>query len=116
MIRAGFICDAGCGWISTTRTRFHDVSIRAGVICDIGCGWWSIMQRETYAVNMITVEETAQLVADGESETVEFKATTGQRTEAARSLSAMLNGGGGRALFGVLPGGRIVGQQTAGRC
>ena len=33
-----------------------------------------------------------RLAASGESERVEFKATTGKRREAARTLSAMLNG------------------------
>ena len=62
---------------------------------------------------MTTSDEVALLAAAGESETIEFKATTGQRTEAARTLSAMLNGRGGRVLFGVQPGGRVTGQQVA---
>lgn len=60
-----------------------------------------------------TLTDIARLAADGESETVEFKATTGQRTEAARTLSAMLNGKGGRVLFGVRSGGNVVGQQVS---
>lgn len=56
---------------------------------------------------MITLDAIEGLVAAGESETLEFKATTGQRTEAARSLSAMLNGSGGQVLFGVRPNGNI---------
>ena len=59
---------------------------------------------------MTTPDEIARLVAEGESETVEFKAATGQRTEGARTLSAMLNGRGGRVLFGVQPNGNVVGQ------
>lgn len=62
---------------------------------------------------MVTVGDIERLVAGGESETVEFKATTGQRTEAARTLSAMLNGEGGTVLFGVHPRGRIVGQAVS---
>ena len=64
---------------------------------------------------MITADEILQLATAGESETVEFKATTGQRTEAARTLSAMLNGRGGRVLFGVRPDGNVTGQQVGAR-
>ena len=61
---------------------------------------------------MISPEEIARLAQQGESETVEFKATTGQRHEAARTLSAMLNGRGGRVIFGVSPKGSVAGQQV----
>ena len=54
-----------------------------------------------------------RLASGGESETLEFKTTTGQRREAARTLSAMLNGQGGSVLFGVCPDGKVVGQQVA---
>ena len=64
---------------------------------------------------MTTTDEIARLAAAGESETVEFKATTGQRTEAARTLSAMLNGRGGRVLFGVRPDGSVTGQQVGAK-
>ena len=64
---------------------------------------------------MTTTDEIARLAAAGESETVEFKATTGQRTEAARTLSAMLNGRGGRVLFNVRPDGSVTGQQVGAR-
>lgn len=56
-----------------------------------------------------------RLASGGESETLEFKTTTGQRREAARTLSAMLNGQGGSVLFGVCPDGKVVGQQVADR-
>ena len=62
-----------------------------------------------------TFDEIMQTVADGESESVEFKATTGQRTEAARTLSAMLNGNGGQVIFGVQPTGKITGQQVGAK-
>ena len=62
---------------------------------------------------MVAIGDIERLVAGGESETVEFKATTGQRTEAARTLAAMLNGQGGMVLFGVRPEGRIVGQTVS---
>lgn len=55
------------------------------------------------------------LVAQGESETLEFKRSTGQRTEAMCDLCAMLNHRGGQVLFGVDPKGQIVGQQVSGR-
>lgn len=48
-----------------------------------------------------------------ESETQEFKRTTGQRTEAAKTLCAMLNHRGGRVLFGVDAAGMIVGQEVS---
>lgn len=51
-------------------------------------------------------------LTNGESATQEFKATTGQRTDAARTLSAMLNQRGGRVLFGVTPDGAVRGQQV----
>jgi ATP-dependent DNA helicase RecG len=53
------------------------------------------------------------LVLQGESETLEFKRSTGQRTEAMHSLCAMLNHRGGRVLFGIEPNGRILGQQVS---
>ena len=55
------------------------------------------------------------LVAQGESETLEFKATTGLRREGTQTLCAMLNHRGGRVLFGVDKGGRTLGQQVADR-
>ena len=64
---------------------------------------------------MITLHDISRLAAGGESEAVEFKATTGQRSEAARTLSAMLNGRGGRVLFGVQSDGSVTGQQASDR-
>lgn len=63
----------------------------------------------------MTVERIAQMVAAGESETLEFKSTTGTRREAARTVCAMLNQHGGQILFGVTPEGRVVGQQVSER-
>ena len=51
----------------------------------------------------------------GESETLEFKATTGERREGAHTLCAMLNHRGGRVLFGVTREGRVTGQQVSDR-
>ena len=62
---------------------------------------------------MITLEQLETWVGQGESETQEFKLTTGQRTEAVRSLCAFLNHRGGRVLFGVDAQGHIVGQDVS---
>ncbi|MDE1977556.1 MAG: ATP-binding protein, partial [Elusimicrobia bacterium] len=62
---------------------------------------------------MKTAEDRlAQWVARGESETQEFKATTGQRGEAAKAVCAMLNHKGGRVIFGVAAKGQIAGQEV----
>jgi ATP-dependent DNA helicase RecG len=53
------------------------------------------------------------LVEQGESATVEFKKSTGQRTEAAKTLCGMANTNGGTVLFGVTPEGKVVGQSIA---
>jgi ATP-dependent DNA helicase RecG len=53
------------------------------------------------------------LVFGGESETVEFKKTTGQLRRAAETICGMLNGTGGRVLIGVTPEGRILGQTVS---
>ena len=60
----------------------------------------------------MTPEQASMLAASGESETLEFKTTTGQRAEAAKTMCAMLNTRGGYLLFGVTPDGRTVGQQV----
>lgn len=63
----------------------------------------------------MTPEQIAALVASGESETLEFKATTGQRRQAAKTACAMLNRHGGRIFFGVTPEGSMTGQQVSDR-
>jgi ATP-dependent DNA helicase RecG len=63
----------------------------------------------------MTPKQIAVWAASGESETLEFKRTTGERREAARTLCAMLNHRGGRILFGVNPDGRVIGQQVSDR-
>ena len=60
----------------------------------------------------MTADRISELVAAGESETLEFKKTTGQRTNAAKTLCAMLNQRGGLVVFGVTPKGDVVGQQV----
>lgn len=63
----------------------------------------------------MNIEELKELVSRGESETVEFKKSTGQLRRAAETLCGMLNGTGGRVLIGVTPEGRIVGQTVSDR-
>ena len=62
---------------------------------------------------VVTLTEIANLAAGAESETVEFKKSTGTRNEAARTLSAMLNGAGGTVLIGVDDDGLVIGQQVS---
>ena len=61
----------------------------------------------------MTRDEIANLVAQGESETLEFKKTTGERVEAAKTACAMLNHRGGVVLIGVAKDGTITGQQVS---
>jgi ATP-dependent DNA helicase RecG len=58
----------------------------------------------------MTLAELHNLILAGESQTLEFKQTTGQRSRAMETLCAMLNGEGGRVVFGVTPEGKLVGQ------
>ena len=60
---------------------------------------------------MITLHQIEAWVAQGESESQEFKLSTGQRTDAAKTICAFLNHRGGRVLFGVDVRGQIVGQE-----
>lgn len=53
----------------------------------------------------MTLNEIIALTASSESETLEFKSSTGTRREAAKTLCAMLNQSGGQILFGVAPEG-----------
>lgn len=52
------------------------------------------------------------LAASGESEMLEFKRSTGQRSDAAKAVCAMLNHRGGKILIGVEPDGAVRGQQV----
>ena len=61
------------------------------------------------------LEQLKTLVAQGESETLEFKRTTSERREAMHSLAGMLNHRGGRVFFGVESNGCISGQQVSDR-
>ncbi len=57
------------------------------------------------------LEYIRTLAASGESEMLEFKRSTGQRSDAAKTACAMLNNRGGRILIGVDPDGSVVGQE-----
>ena len=61
------------------------------------------------------ISHVTALAASGESETLELKATTGTRREAAMTVCAFLNQGGGQVLFGVRPDGTVAGQQVGER-
>jgi ATP-dependent DNA helicase RecG len=63
--------------------------------------------------NASILREVEQIVARGESDQAEFKRSTGQRTEAVRTVCALLNGSGGFVLFGVTDGGVLVGQDVS---
>ncbi len=57
-------------------------------------------------------EHITALISIGESEALEFKETTGTRREAAMTVCAFLNQGGGQVMFGVTPDGTVTGQQV----
>ncbi|MDX2239052.1 MAG: putative DNA binding domain-containing protein [Leptolyngbyaceae cyanobacterium bins.302] len=61
----------------------------------------------------MNLEELQNLIARGESETLEFKKTTGELQEGCQTACAMLNGMGGFVLFGVANNGRILSQDVA---
>ena len=56
-----------------------------------------------------------ELIAGAESDTVEFKETTGQLERGVETLCAFLNGTGGTVLFGVTDKGKIIGQKVSDR-
>ena len=60
----------------------------------------------------MTIDDITALAAQGETAQIEFKRTTGQRTEAAKTVCAMLNSTGGVVLIGVRDDGEIIGQQV----
>lgn len=64
---------------------------------------------------MITAEQVLAAARAGESETQEFKRSTGELRSAMHALTAMLNHRGGRVFFGVEPDQRVVGQQVGDR-
>ena len=63
----------------------------------------------------MNIDYIISLAASGESETLEFKKTTGTRREATMTVCALLNQRGGQVLFGVTEDGAVVGQQVSER-
>lgn len=61
------------------------------------------------------LDKLKHLILNGESETLEFKKSTGQRSEAARTACALLNGLGGVITFGVSDKGELLGQQVSNK-
>lgn len=61
----------------------------------------------------MTEGDIQTLALAGESETIEFKRTTGQLPRAGETLCAFLNGKGGQVIFGVAPDGQVVGQSVS---
>ena len=64
---------------------------------------------------MTTLDQVVRAVEGGESETLEFKRSTGEVRAAMHALTAMLNHRGGRVLFGVEANHRVVGQRVSDR-
>lgn len=64
---------------------------------------------------MTTPDQLRALATAGESETLEFKRSTGEQRAAMHALTAMLNHRGGRVLFGVESDGRVLGQHVGDR-
>jgi len=64
---------------------------------------------------MMTIREVEALASGGESDIIEFKRSTGQRSDAMRTICGMLNGRGGYVLFGVTDAGAIEGQEVSTR-
>ncbi len=61
----------------------------------------------------MTIADIEGLVRGGESDSIEFKKSTGQLARAAETLCAFLNGHGGSVLIGVAPDGKIAGQMVS---
>lgn len=64
---------------------------------------------------MMAVAELHAMVSGGETEQIEFKKTTGQRSDGAKAVCAMLNGSGGYLFFGVTDQGDIQGMQVTAK-
>lgn len=63
----------------------------------------------------MNLAELRTVITSGESDRVEFKRSTGQRSDAAKTVCAMLNSLGGFVFFGVSDRREIVGQQVSAR-
>lgn len=60
-----------------------------------------------------TLDDINRLMADAETDSVEFKETTGQLERGMETLCAFLNGNGGTVLFGINDKKIIIGQEVA---
>ncbi|MFW6101557.1 MAG: helix-turn-helix domain-containing protein, partial [Bacteroidota bacterium] len=58
----------------------------------------------------MNLQQLKKLISAGESENLEFKNSTGQRSAAMKAVCGMLNGLGGFVLFGVTDKGVLRGQ------
>jgi ATP-dependent DNA helicase RecG len=63
----------------------------------------------------MTRDDLEAIASRGESEQVEFKKTTGQRSDGAKTICGMLNGSGGFVLFGVADNGEMLGMQVTAK-
>ncbi len=59
----------------------------------------------------MNLKQLKAIISSGESDTVEFKRSTGQRTVATKTACALLNSKGGYIVFGVDNNGNVVGQE-----
>ena len=67
-------------------------------------------------MNLETLDDIKNLInSDTETDSIEFKKTTGQLERGMETLCAFLNGAGGTELFGVTDEGKIIGQDIAGK-
>src|SRR5579863_3036149 len=60
----------------------------------------------------MNLRDLKKIVKSGESDIIEFKASTGQLSRAAETLCAFLNKNGGMLLFGIKDDGEIVGEKV----
>lgn len=60
----------------------------------------------------MNLKQLKKIVAQGESDTVEFKKSTALSHPAFKTICAFLNGRGGVVLIGVTEHGKIVGQEV----
>lgn len=66
-------------------------------------------------MNLETLDDIRNLINSGtETDSIEFKKTTGQLERGMETLCAFLNGTGGTVLFGVTDEGKIAGQRKKG--
>ena len=63
----------------------------------------------------MNIAALADLIAAGESQTLELKKSTAEKDRACRTLCAMANGQGGCVVIGVTPAGKIIGQSVTDR-